>query len=165
MNTCSTLLSFVALCAVTLAAPVQAADIFMTRHFEKQANVQDPGLTPTGQQRAIQLATLLSDKELVRVYATDYRRTQQTASPTADSQGLAVTSYDPMNPTALLDSLKDIEGAVLIVGHSNTVPPLIERLTGQRIEIGESDYGTLYRVSEQQGQRQLTMQEVSVATP
>jgi hypothetical protein len=37
-------------------------------------------------------------------------------------------------------------GTLLVVGHSNTLPVLIEALSGQTIELGEEAYGDLFIV-------------------
>ena len=41
---------------------------------------------------------------------------------------------------------------MLIVGHSNTVPAIVEALGGGRIgEIGEDEYGVIYRIARSGG--------------
>jgi broad specificity phosphatase PhoE len=106
----------------------------LVRHAEKSSDAgKDPGLTEDGAARAELLARLLRDKPIVAVYATDYRRTQATATPTASAHGLAVRTYDAARPaTEFAARLRQehTSGAVLIVGHSNTVAPIASALCG-----------------------------------
>ena len=36
---------------------------------------------------------------------------------------------------------------ILVVGHSNTVPKMIQHLTGERVEIQDNDFDNLFIVS------------------
>ena len=63
--------------------------IYVVRHAEKQTGVNnsmmsaDPDLTDAGKARAKKMAEMLASKSITAVYATPYKRTQQTAEPTA----------------------------------------------------------------------------------
>lgn len=101
---------------------------YFTRHAEKDNDgTKDPNLSAAGKQRAANLATQLKDKNIQAIYSTNYKRTRQTAQPLADALGLEVQIYDPNNLTTLKNSLleKHKNGSVLIVGHSNTTPSLV----------------------------------------
>ncbi|ARD22615.1 SixA phosphatase family protein [Shewanella japonica] len=105
--------------------------LILVRHAEKLSG-KDPQLSKAGQQRAHQLAHLLSSVSLSAIYSTNYKRTQLTAKPTADSQKLPITSYDPKELASfsqLLTSSHD--NHILIVGHSNTTPALVDLLGGE----------------------------------
>ena len=104
----------------------------LVRHAEKVKGVKDPDLTKEGLERAKSLAYLLKDVELTAIYSSDYKRTQQTAFPTAEVKKITVTSYDPRNLESLVEEVdKKYSGkTVLIVGHSNTTPALAKLLTG-----------------------------------
>jgi broad specificity phosphatase PhoE len=89
--------------------------------------------------RARDLAVALKDAHLTAIVTTQYRRTQQTATPIADALGVTpqiVKVPDPNESEQLrgyvaeaLELLrKQPGGAVLVVGHSNTVPALVEAL-------------------------------------
>ena len=60
------------------------AKVFVVRHAEK-ADLSDPDtpLSPAGEQRAQALAKSLQGERVKAVYATEFKRTQQTAQPTA----------------------------------------------------------------------------------
>jgi broad specificity phosphatase PhoE len=114
------------------SAPATSATFVIVRHAEKGSDdPRDPTLTAEGQARANRLAESLHDAPLVAVYATAYRRTQQTALPSAQEHGLIVTTYDAKLPAAeFATQLRKAHpsGTVLLVGHSNTAPALAAAL-------------------------------------
>ena len=77
-----------------------ALEVVVVRHAEKLADGDDPALSDAGRARAQRLADLLRDAPLVAAYATDTQRARQTAKPSADEHGLALTLYDPRVPPA-----------------------------------------------------------------
>lgn len=131
-----------------------SSTIYMVRHAEKQAANgammgNDPDLSAEGKLRAEALATLLAGKKLTAAYATPYKRTQQTASPTAAAQNLAVKIYAPNQGNLLIDSLARQKGKnFLIVGHSNTVPALLRHLAlnPNMQDIPENDFDNFFTV-------------------
>ena len=122
-------------------------EIYLVRHFEKQKNVTNPALTEQGALRAEKLVKVLKSVDLQGVFSTDYRRTQQTALPTAQSKSLVVTLYDPSDLRQFVEKVKDLKKNVLIVGHSNTTPAVIKLLGGQSKPISEDDYGELFKLT------------------
>jgi 2,3-bisphosphoglycerate-dependent phosphoglycerate mutase len=105
------------------ADPSEPLVVYCVRHAEK-AEGDDPLLTDAGTARVAQLVDALKDIPLRAVYSTDTRRTQATARPVAQGHGLEVTSYRP-ETRGLLGQQR---GAVLVVGHSNTIPLLLREL-------------------------------------
>ena len=87
------LLLLITSCAATAKA-TEGFTVFLVRHAEKQKNIEDPGLTPCGEQRAQWLAEFFSQSTLDRVYSSNYRRTRDTAQPTTQRLGIPLTSYD-----------------------------------------------------------------------
>ena len=133
------------LCVWALGA--SANTFYLVRHAEKQPGGADPALTECGQARAQALAAYLAEVKLDAVYATGYQRTQQTAAAVAQSQQLKVSLYDPRDTEALLQQLTGHSRPVLIVGHSNTIPPLVTELSAiAMVPLDEQDYSMLYRV-------------------
>ncbi|MHA7898825.1 MAG: SixA phosphatase family protein [Henriciella sp.] len=125
-----------------------AHEIYLVRHAEKQTG-ENPSLTPDGARRADTLATLLADIGITHIHSTDYKRTLETAAPTAQQTGLGVQIYDPRDLNAFADQLLAIKGVHLVVGHSNTTPQLVAALGGEPgTEIDEkSEYDRLYVIS------------------
>ena len=115
-------------CSATASdsASITGTSVFViVRHAEKASNdPKDPTLSETGHARAQRLAERLAIQRMAAVYATGYRRTQQTAAPTARTHDLEVRTYDAAMPAvdfaAQLRS-EQSAGSVLVVGHSNTV--------------------------------------------
>ena len=137
-------------CASTPATP--DTTIYLVRHAEKQAG-DDPSLTVVGQARAEILAQELAGAGLTAIWSTDTKRTRETARPTARTTGLPVQIYDPSRPEAFAAQLKAAPGTVLVVGHSNTTPQLVEALGGDPgTPIDEAtEYDRLYVVTVSRG--------------
>src|SRR5882672_5663247 len=70
--------------------------VIIVRHAEKniEPNNPDPDLSPAGQARAQDLVRMFSAAGVNAIYATEYKRTQQTVKPLADSLGLPVAVID-----------------------------------------------------------------------
>ena len=125
---------------------VPGATFVLVRHAEKaDDDPRDPSLSPAGRKRAEKLARRLRDTPLAAIYASNFRRTQQTAAPVAAAQHVTVTTYDAGRPAAeFAEQLRRTHrtGTVLVVGHSNTIPALAHALCN--CEIGptaDAEYG------------------------
>jgi 2,3-bisphosphoglycerate-dependent phosphoglycerate mutase len=127
--------------------------IFIVRHAETEAATDlDPGLNPDGRERAARLAKVLMQAQPVRgidaIFASEYRRTHQTVTPLSDTLALPVN----LVPTATWDGLarrilRDHRGEnVLVAGNVNSVPQLIEALTGETVTLREDEYDTMFIV-------------------
>lgn len=132
-------------CVHTAPRATVGASFVVVRHAEKAAvDPGDPALTDAGRARADALAASLADAPLAAVYATAYRRTQQTAAPSASTHALAVTTYDAKQPAGEFAArLKRAHaaGTVLVVGHSNTVPEIAAALCGCAVApMSEAEY-------------------------
>jgi broad specificity phosphatase PhoE len=105
--------------------------VYIARHAEKKATPKsDPPLTAEGEQRASDLANTLKGKKLNAVYSTNTRRTISTAQPTAALYKLNTYIYHPNNDSVKL-VLKNIflqKQNALVVGHSNTILPILQTL-------------------------------------
>ena len=129
-----------------------ATTFVIVRHAEKATDdPRDPSLSAAGRARAQALARLLSDTQLSAVYATPYRRTQQTAVPTANAHGISVSTYEAATPAAQFATQLRATHAngetVLVVGHSNTVPDIAAALSGQQTDaMPEVEFNRLYRI-------------------
>jgi len=137
-----------------LASASQATTYYVLRHAEKADDgSKDPVLTAQGQQRAINLAGMLADAGIEKIYASDYQRTQLTAGPLARLLGLEVTSYDPGDLPGLKDRLLAEDVNAMIVGHSNTTPMLAHLLSGQPVSnLDEANFDFVFQVVHEAGQ-------------
>lgn len=130
----------------------KATVIYIVRHAEKGTNsTTDPDLSTTGKARAEVLKDSLSDKNIAAVYATSYKRTQQTGQPIASARSLAISIYDPNNLAALKTKvLKDnLNQTILIIGHSNSVLETLDAFNVSRpvSVINDSDYNYLFKLT------------------
>lgn len=139
--------------ACTQSAPTSDA-IFLVRHAEKTAEANDPGLTQAGQARALALANRLGGEGITHIHSSDFIRTRDTAEPLAEKMGLEVEIYDPRDLAAIAAKLKATPGRHLVVGHSNTTPPLVELLGGDGGTpiVEATEYDRLYIVSTKTGE-------------
>lgn len=129
---------------IALAEPSM---IYLVRHGEKASVGQDPELTPQGQLRAHNIATTLHRAGIGAIFSSATKRTLQTARPLASRLGLKVVQYDAVMPQALVEKVKSLHGAVLVVGHSNTLPELVRLFGGAPGEdIGDEEYDRLYQL-------------------
>ena len=122
---------------------------YLIRHAEKVDNSQNPDLSETGLKRANQWNTIFSEISFDEIYSTDYKRTIQTASPTATVKNIQIKLYDPK--TINIDSFKKekLGKKILIVGHSNTTPKFVNDIINQNIfsAIEDATFGNLYIVT------------------
>lgn len=131
--------------------PAQASLVVLARHAEKSAPTGDPGLTPTGEVRAQDLARALAHVRLAAVITTQYRRTQLTAAPAALAYRLTPTVIPASgdlrsDATAVAAAINALPAgsAALVVGHSNTLGPIIAALGGPSVpELCDGEYSTL----------------------
>jgi len=123
----------------TAAAQVAPQDpettIILVRHAETEfpadaEDPRDPFLHEVGLAQASRLAEMLAPEGLDHVFSTEYRRTRSTARPTAHAVGLEVEAYDPRDLAGFAEQLQTMTGRMLVVGHSNTTPALVEALGG-----------------------------------
>ncbi|HKV94400.1 MAG TPA: phosphoglycerate mutase family protein [Candidatus Angelobacter sp.] len=120
--------------------------IVLVRHAEKASNAPDALLSPQGQQRAECLAHVLKDAGIKRIYVSDVKRTQQTAEPLAKALGIKPVVVPAKDPNTLIkDVFYGSGGNALVVGHSDTLPFVIQRVQAGTIPpIGENEYDGLY---------------------
>ncbi|GEO02711.1 phosphoglycerate mutase [Adhaeribacter aerolatus] len=135
-------------------ATVQAGTttVYVVRHAEKDtrnSNDQDPELTDAGRKRALALKAYLEDVKVDAFFSTPYKRNQQTITPLA--QGRPIQFYESHAYTLLRDKiLAEYKGkTVVVVGHSNTVLPIIEAFGAKKpiSEITDSDYDNIFKLT------------------
>ena len=144
-------LAFVML-SLLLACPMVTAEegrsIFLIRHAEKQLDgIRDPSLTKKGVLRAENISKQLKNRNIKTIYSTNYKRTRQTAIPLSKLLEIGLALYDPSQLEAFAKQVLSGEGNVLIVGHSNTTPQLVELLGGNsQGPMAETVYNRIYQL-------------------
>lgn len=133
------------LLGVGAAAVAEPSQVVLVRHAEKAVEPgNDPSLSDAGRQRAEQLAEVLRHAGVTHIVTTRWQRTQQTAAPLARQLGLTPRVLDG-KPEEVATQLRQLDGVVLVVGHSNTVPALLAALGGPRLpNLCEDRFGALF---------------------
>jgi 2,3-bisphosphoglycerate-dependent phosphoglycerate mutase len=126
--------------------------IILVRHAEKiiDPNNPDVDLSPAGQARALEIVRMFGDAGINAIYATQYKRTQQTVKPLADKLGLPVTVVNARSTPDLLAQIRAQNSGqtIFIAGHNNTVPEIIAALGGPQYPIiPEPEFDNLYIVT------------------
>jgi len=123
-------------------------DYYIVRHAERLNNSDTTSLSDAGFIRAGALKDLLINKGIDSIVASNRKRTQQTAKPLATALGKTLRLYDPDTTNLLITALKKISNRqVLVVGHSDNVPVIVQGLSGRSISpIGATDFDNLYIV-------------------
>ncbi|MFC5283127.1 histidine phosphatase family protein [Pedobacter alpinus] len=132
----------------------KATKIWVVRHAEKLTDnpkEKDPDLSEEGILRAKDLKDFFKGERLTFIFASNYKRTKQTASPLADDRKLTINGYDAGNQTELITTVNNLSAGknILIVGHSNTVLSIVRAL-GAEISINElndDDYDFIFEIT------------------
>ncbi len=131
------LLSIASLSILLLVAysfkPNAETKIILVRHAEKDTmGGSNPGLTAEGVNRADRLYQSFPGITPDEFYSTNYTRTVATVTPWAKMAGKEVKLYDAKSQAAFAEIIKLETGkTIVIAGHSNTVPPLINLILGK----------------------------------
>jgi broad specificity phosphatase PhoE len=137
----------------------QSTTVIFVRHADTDASMagpdNDPPLNARGRARAELLADFLEHVDVVAgpnaIYASDKRRTQETAAPLAKRLNLEVQIADHLDTEGFMDRVLDEHSGeiVLIVSHSNTIPVLIDELHGSKNlqPFAEDDFNRVYIVT------------------
>ena len=154
----TTILSFITLLLFTSAINAQKQRFIILRHAEKDTTAAgsqmmqaDPPLSIKGQERAQALIRKFKKYRISKIYSTKYNRTTSTALPLANAIGLSINNYDPKQLNTLADELTNAANhskTILIVGHSNTSPRLVNILLGKDLykDLDESVYNQYWIV-------------------
>jgi len=108
---------------------------YVVRHAEKEGAsssavmmTNDPPLSESGKQRAEALKEALKKKKIGYIYSTNTIRTQSTAEPVRAYFNLSTQVYQPVPDQAFISHLLSLKKNVLLVGHSNTVDDVVNKL-------------------------------------
>ncbi len=145
------LLLFISLVSLEVSAQTDVTTFILVRHAEKSKDdPRDPSLSEEGVKRAESLNAMLQQADIAALYSSPYKRTKSTVQPIADAKGLEVNTYDPRSAAFLEDIMKKFKGkTIMISGHSNTTPNVVNALIGEDKfkQLSEDDYSKIYIVS------------------
>lgn len=147
-------------CLITMTS-CGSVKYYIVRHAEKETasagtvmnTPDDPPLSAAGRLRAVELREALKNKGIQYFFSTNTIRTISTAQPLEELQG--GTKIELYNTRDSLDhfisKIRAIQkGNVLIVGHSNTVDDVVNKLMGEikvPKDLPDSEYDNLYIVT------------------
>src|SRR5262245_11835906 len=84
--------------------------VFVIRHAERadagMSAQTDPPLSAAGEARAQKLAAMLADAGVQDIFATEFKRTQDTAKPLAMKTGVAVEQVGSTDTALLITKIK-----------------------------------------------------------
>jgi phosphohistidine phosphatase SixA len=144
-----TLAALAFLASLMLGSPVHAQIVSDTpslllavRHADTLAERGDRALSDAGISRAQALAVTVRNAGVTAIITTQFRRSRDTAQPTASALGLTPEVIQ-ISRAALDSHLKQLEaavrkhkgGVVLVVGHEESVTQLIAALGGPRLAV------------------------------
>jgi phosphohistidine phosphatase SixA len=128
--------------------------VYIVRHAEKASSgsaakmmEDDPPLSDAGKVRALVLKAELSGKHITHIYSTNTIRTMSTAEPLSQAIKINIETYKSID--SLVNVIKSTKGNALVVGHSNTVDDIVNKLCGQvKIEgdLKDGEYDNLFIV-------------------
>jgi broad specificity phosphatase PhoE len=129
--------------------------VYVVRHAEKITSsdsigkmmANDPPLSEAGKVRALVLKNELTDKHIGHIYSTNTIRARSTAAPLSQAIKINIELYG--NIDSLISAIKSGKGNVLVVGHSNTVDDIVNKLCGQvkiASDLKDGEYDNLFIV-------------------
>ena len=134
----------------TFSRPVTT--VIVVRHAEKniEPSNPDPDLSPAGQARAQELARMFGDAGVGAIYATQFKRTQQTVKPLGDRLGLTASVVESKNTQELVRQILTTHRGqtIFVAGHNNTAPEIVAALGGGNFPvIPENEFDNMFIVT------------------
>jgi len=140
-------------CTLNLQAQkTETTTYYLIRHAEKvrsNANNKNPNLKEKGVDRAIKWSKTFKNIEFDYIFSTNYKRTIQTALPTAKNKNIEIQFYNPNDLYNEEFKALTTGKTVLIVGHSNTTPLFVNKILGEEKykEIDDRNNANLYIIT------------------
>lgn len=142
------------LAAAAPHAPAPATVVLVVRHAERAPGTGDVPLSANGEARARALADVGRAAGVNAIITTQYLRTRQTAAPLATALNLTPEVMGAQGDVqahaqAVASAIRQRHagGTVLVVGHSNTVAPIVAALGGARPrDLCDTEYDAIFLV-------------------
>lgn len=118
--------------------------VLLVRHADREGTLDQ--LSALGQVRAQALVHAAERSGIRAIIRSDAVRAEQTAQLLATALGITPIVIEGKNIAAFASEIRKYSGStVLVVGHSNTVTPIISALGGPSLpEIGDAEFDNLY---------------------
>lgn len=127
--------------------------LFLVRHTEKVEDTEDdnPELTERGKERAQEIAVLLEKAEIDALYSTPYVRSIGSLKPLSEKSAVNINKYDEdLDLRDFINGIleKHTGERVVIVGHSTTIPGMLNVLMAENIyeELEHGRHDDLFQV-------------------
>lgn len=134
--------------------------VVIVRHAEKGMQMPDDTQTPLtadGEKRAETLARMLDKSGVSIVYSTNYTRSRETVNNYADRKNIAIKNYNTPEEVTNLIKSQHTGKAVLVAGHSDTVPRILNGLGVSSAPQIDDEFNNLFIVTiETNGKTSLT---------
>lgn len=124
--------------------------VILVRHGDRDHGTDpDEELNALGQSRAEELARVLGDSGVTHIFATELKRTQQTAAPLAAKLKMKVTVIPAAETAAQEKALRELPaGSVaLVVSHGDKMPELLKAFGHSIKAFFKLEYDRLYFLS------------------
>ncbi|MES2862954.1 MAG: phosphoglycerate mutase family protein [Bacteroidota bacterium] len=129
--------------------------IILVRHAEKADDgTKNPPLSSEGIVRAEKLNTLLADVKIDSLYATPYKRTEQTLGVVSKNRNIKITNYNPSDKLFSENLLKNKGKTMIVAGHSNTIPALVNTLikSNKYEQLAETEFSKIWILTFKNGE-------------
>lgn len=162
----SAAVALLAVLCIVIWWPPSPTVVLVIRHAERDdaascspatvySRPNPPISAASGEPRAQTLAHVGGEDSIVAIYASEFCRTQQTVQPLATQLGLPVTVVNQfaadgsVHVEDVVSSINSHKGqVVLVAGHTDTVPVIIEQLGGGTIDpINNNHFDNFYVVT------------------
>jgi DNA-binding winged helix-turn-helix (wHTH) protein/phosphohistidine phosphatase SixA len=126
------------------------SQIYILRHTEKASLTEEnPNLSEFGIKHANYWKRVLQFIKFDRVFTTDFLRNIETAEILSSDLSIKPEIYYPMSFDTV-KFIKEIQGQkVLIIGHSNTIPDMVNRIIDETMypPMSHKNYNLLYLIT------------------
>ena len=136
------------------AGAASAQHVVLARHAEKADASRDPLLSTEGMIRAEALAGTFAADGPDLVIVTPLQRTGLTAAPTVAAFGAPIRVIDldggvDAHVAAIVAEIaaQPEDSVILVVGHSNTIPPIARALGVESADMADCEYDRLTQVN------------------
>lgn len=151
------------------SAAAQPSLVILVRHGEKQpAPADDPSLSEAGVARARALDAALALATPSTIVVSPRKRTSETAAVVQQRVGVAPTviPLDARHVQNVAAAIMKASGVVLVVGHSNTIPAIVNALAGTTLpDLCDASYATMFLVTPASGARRSQVVKTTYGTP
>ncbi len=129
---------------------------YFIRHAEKDRSNpenKNPELNQQGKIRALNWLYFFRDIPLKKIYSTNYNRTIQTVKQIAEEKKIPISYYSPENIDVESFKKQNKNMSILVVGHSNTTPELVNLIIGENKfeKMNDNDNSSLFVIRELAG--------------